>query len=231
MMLTPQWLLEETLLALEWDTPQRVDALERRGSRPGTLLRYESWNVPMIGDLRYTGITGNIGVVSLLIFPRRHDHLPIFATEFVFFGESLRAGVVDLQAPEGVAHLPADVRAALLPLAEQWPGYLAREPLPDWCRTHFNPEAVFILRDDAPDHPALCRAYRDYLRAYVELARRPAENSPTDSPSVAHYKQHHIANTPGRLYLSRGFGEQWTEWFLAEKMYSLVASSEHNSLC
>ena len=36
---------------------------------------------------------------------------------------------------------------------------------------------------------------------------------------LAAYKLHHVAHTPGRPYLERMFGAEWTESFLRNAMY------------
>jgi len=91
--------------------------------------------------------------------------------------------------------------------------------MPEWCRDYFTPLAVFGMRVPIEELPGLEHAYVDYLRAWVGLATVIDTGRP-DSPALREYKDHHIAHTPGRTYLSRVFGSEWTEEFLRTAMYA-----------
>lgn len=160
-------------------------------------------------------------IFSLMIFPGDAGITPVFGAEFVVFGRLLRAAVVDVQPLTPAARNEASYLRLVERLAGRWPELMATGPMPEWCEAHFTAHAVFVLRESATLLEPAHEAFDDYMAAYADLLARQQQGSSAEGDAeLRHYKDHHIANTPGRRYLTRLFGEDWTEWFLRERMYA-----------
>lgn len=197
---------------------ERTSPFARATSIDGAVeLGFADADVAGRADLRFTGIDGkSTSIFSLMVFPRHGDQVPIFASEFVIFGGLVRAAVVDLQSVGGPAADAA--REPLARLGARWSSLQATGPMPEWCRDHFTPESVFVLREGVASLDTLDAAFGDFLAEYVRILRdAPEGHAPQDHCRA--YKDHHIAHTPGRRYLTRFFGGDWCEAFLRKGMY------------
>jgi len=181
-------------------------------------LAFDRARVADAAELRLTTIEGpGTEIFALMIFPDDPSRVPVFASEFVAFGKIVRAAVVDLQ-PAGMAAPARDeLDRALAPLPAANPDLLASGELPEWCRDYFTRGAVFALRREVDELPRLERVLDEYLHAWCDLAKPGRAGA--DS-ALAAYKSHHVAHTPGRPYLERMFGPEWTEAFLRNAMYA-----------
>jgi hypothetical protein len=197
---------------------ERTTPLARATSIDGTVdLHFVDADIAGAADLRFTGIQGkSTSIFSLMVFPHHADRVPIFASEFVVFGGIVRAAVADIQSVG--EHAAAAARAPLGRLGSRWRHLQASGPLPEWCREHFTPESVFVLRAGVASLDTLDEALEDFLDEYVRLLRE----APRGYAAADHcraYKDHHIEHTPGRRYLTRFFGGDWCEAFLRKGMY------------
>lgn len=206
--------------------PDRVSPLPvppefavRESANGKATLRFYDIAIRDIGRLRFTDIRGGTTeIFSAMLFPHDATRLPIFASEFVIFGKLVRAAVIDMQM---LGERSTALHAALTGLAQRYATLTATGPLPAWCESYFNPEAVFVLggREDALD--GLDAAYRDYAAQFAALAcTHPSGDVLSGQTAMRAYKDHHIAHTPGLPYLERMFGIEWTARFLRDGMYA-----------
>lgn len=209
------------------------------GGAAAPVLRFHDLDIPGIGTLRATDISGpRAEIFNAMLFPARPDLLPVFASEVVVFAGKVRVGVVDLQPLHGEA-LHHRTLAVLAPVAARFaqPAESADLPpggdLPDWALAHFTPHAIHTRPPTPPAAgpppcPArLLEAHLAYLDAWLDLTDAtpgagagPETDDLTPQTALADYKHHHVLNTPGLPYLGKMFGVEWTERFLAEAMYA-----------
>ena len=222
-LLISQRLAEETLRQLQPFDPRALpvepDLARRRGERIAVELRFERFELPGLGELRWTLMTSaKADIIALMIFPNDPSLLPIFASEFVVLGGRCKAAVVDLQsvAPRAVDRLAhADVMAGLGMEYGAW-----RSPnLPEWCAAHFTPHAIAALAVDLEDLDELLVGFGRYLALWTTLAQAAPWRDPAPSHELDEYKDHHVENTPGRPMMTAAFGGDWTERFLRQGMY------------
>ncbi len=189
--------------------------------RQPVVLQFHEYLLPDMGTVRLTTIEGpGTDIVALMIFPERSGCVPVFGAEIVTFGKIVRAGVIDLQ-PVGTkseiteqANVLQDARLA------DFTDLRAAGPLPGWCEDYFTPEAVFVMGREMEILPRVLEALGVYLEVWKSAAVcHGGVGSPEGSEEMSLYKRHHVVHTPGRPYLVRMFGEDWTERFLAEAMY------------
>ncbi len=186
------------------------------------VLEFRDFELSGLGRLRFTGIQGrSSGIFSLMIFPNDPRSVPVFASEFVVFGQLVRAAVLDFQGLADEVRASRVWTGALDELARAFPGMTAQEELPGWCRAHFTPQAVFRLRAKAPELAQLDSAFDAWIDRWAAIASGHVSHAPAvEAPELAEYKRHHVANTPGRPFLERCFGTAWTERFLRDGMYA-----------
>ncbi|MDX2176004.1 MAG: hypothetical protein SF028_05990 [Candidatus Sumerlaeia bacterium] len=199
-------------------SPRSFSTLGSASASTTVALNFAEVSFPGFGVLRFTGIdSARIEIFSLLAFPDDPEAHPVFASEYVFMGSVVRAAVVDFQLG---ARCPA-ARAALARLASRHARLLHDGEYPEWCRPHFTRSAVFQLRETALERRVLEHAFDDYLGEFAGLVARTGAPAPVeDAAELADYKAHHCRHTPGRPFLSRCFGADWTEDFLAGAMYA-----------
>ncbi|MEZ0295755.1 MAG: hypothetical protein ACAI35_04800 [Candidatus Methylacidiphilales bacterium] len=170
-------------------------------------------------------------ILNLMIYPRDAKRVPVFAVEYISFGGRPRVAVVDLQPAAGLNAAPdltAEVVAALNSrgadeLRHALPG---GGDLPEWAVPHFTPASLYS-RPTSPDGAEislLAEAFRCYLDTW-RVAFLPRDNggpATADELGATHltaYQQHHVEHTPGRPFLRKTYGEEWTERYLRDFMY------------
>lgn len=182
-------------------------------------LAFDRARVLDAAELRLTTIEGpGTEIFALMVFPDDPSRVPVFASEFVVFGKIVRAAVVDLQPAGMSSDSRGELDRALAPLAAANPDLLASGELPDWCRDYFTRGAVFALRREMADLPRLETVLADYVDAWSRLCTHGGDSPP--SAALDAYKSHHVVHTPGRPYLEKMFGIEWTEAFLRNAMYA-----------
>jgi hypothetical protein len=189
--------------------------------KSGATIVYTEARVGHFGEIHFSAITGpSTEIFALMGYPAASVRIPILAAEFVRFGGQLRAVVADLQCPDP-SFLTRDAQVAMLELGARWGHLRDEQELPEWCRSYFSPSCIFSLRRQADELPTLEAALRDYTEAWIDIGRSALALSgvPSENPAVREYKAHHALHTPGRPYLRRVFGEDWTEDFLTNAMY------------
>jgi hypothetical protein len=159
-------------------------------------------------------------IVNAMIFPAIPARLPVFAAELLAFGGRPRLTFLDLQAPGLEPGVRADVAAATRAASADFAG-MPRDPKPPgWAVAH-SPGGYLFTRTDDPAHaPALGAAYRTYLDVWIDLAGRVADaGGAGGADALAAYKREHVAHSPGKAFLGKVFGDDWTDRFLNQFLY------------
>jgi hypothetical protein len=232
----------ETVLPAEW-------ALRSPLASPLPVLRSFAGSHPLRGTRWCAAhITGpRAEILNVMIYPRDALRVPVFAVEYIAFGGKPRVAVVDLQPAAGVAEdghgfvLTSEVVAALKGrvgddgvhdgerrlAAEIRSALPGGGDLPAWAVPHFTPVCVYSRpsSSDGAEMALLTEAFRLYFHTWRTLFLprddgRAATPSELGSEHLAAYQRHHVEHTPGRPFLRKTYGEEWTERYLREFMYA-----------
>lgn len=174
-----------------------------------------------VADCRIVRILGAAAeIVNAMIFPTDPARLPVFASELLAFGGRPRLTFLDLQTPGLAADLRPLVAERTRAVSERFAD-LPRDPEPPgWAVAH-SPGGHLFTRTDDPEHaPALGEAFAAYLGAWADLAAE-AVVAPDACrlAALSEYKREHVAHSPGKVFLGKVFGDEWTERFLNEFLY------------
>ncbi|MBL8800192.1 MAG: hypothetical protein JNM56_40290 [Planctomycetia bacterium] len=208
------------------DLPADLAAAEGSGGR--IALTAACWDVGPAGapfaQCRFVQILGTtLEIVNVMIFPANPESMPVFAAELLVTGGCPRLAFVDLQAPGLRPARRATLGVATSRLAERYAALPAPAATPAWA-VEFSPGGYVFTRPHGADcGPALLQLSEDYLQLWCHCAARwGAPGLPTRPESVeqlCRFKQHHIEHSPGRDYLSKVFGAEWTHRFLHDFLY------------
>ena len=205
----------------EIEVPPHFRSRHSDTMKAGATIVYTEARVGHFGEVHFSAITGpSTEIFALMGYPADSVRVPILAAEFVRFGGQLRAVVADLQCPDP-SFLTHEAQIAMLELGTRWGHLRDEQELPEWCRNYFSSSCIFSLRRQADELPILEDALRDYTEAWIDIGRSApvTPGVPHECAAVREYKAHHALHTPGRPYLRRVFGEDWTEDFLSNAMY------------
>jgi hypothetical protein len=224
------WNLGPELLAplglRELDVPGEFAHAEGSGGR--MRLRAAAWEVgptaAPIAECRSVLIQGEAtDIVNTWIYPHRPDELPTFAAELLAFGHRPRLAFVDLQVP-GLSPAGRSRTAAVThPLAARFAGWRCPEEPPGWAVESSSGGHLFARPGDPAAFADLTRAFEEYLVAWSDLAttaRAAGIGDELSREALARFKRHHATASPGRPFLAKLFGQEWTDRFLDEFLYA-----------
>ncbi|GAB4246922.1 MAG: hypothetical protein OHK005_12900 [Candidatus Methylacidiphilales bacterium] len=194
-----------------------------RAENPASSLRLDSWlwRHPSGTEARTAWIEGpRSAVVNLMVFPLNANAVPIFASELIAFGPKVHVAVIDHQMAGGRASEPPESHDILTPLHQRWAAHFpSGGELPAWATSHFTPWCIYTRGLPVEDIGLLEEAFLDFWRAWVSHWLPRANSDEPAHPALTTYLHHHIANTPGRPFLGKFFGEAWAERYLKQFMY------------
>jgi hypothetical protein len=180
-----------------------------------------------LAELRFVRILGSASeIVNTMIFPARPDLTPVFAAEILLFGGQPRLALIDVQTPGLRPDIADRLRRRLAQLRATWPPSPDAAIAPEWATEHSTGLYLFERPQARAATQRLIQAYDQYLRTWREFAEAALlEEDPTKpAPDAAQfalrdYKDHHLAHTPGKDFLNKVFGFEWTESFLNHFLY------------
>ncbi|MCC5876752.1 MAG: hypothetical protein JJU11_11085 [Candidatus Sumerlaeia bacterium] len=210
-----------TLENVGFISPYDSEVITRAG-KGGAELQYHGEYLHKVGDVRSTYITSpRAEIFNLMVFPENLEHLPVFAAEIVLFNGKVRVGVIDLQPVCNTIWRRHVISRRVMAHHSRFNTLPSGGPLPEWAVSHFSPGAIHTSDTNGETIPRLLRAYYDYLHLFRKMAQTypPLPNRYSEQ-MLREYKAHHIKHSPGTVYLSRIFGEDWTRDFMRLKMYA-----------
>jgi hypothetical protein len=168
-------------------------------------------------------------IINLMIFPWAPSTCPIYASELILFNGKMHVAVVDLQFAD-----PALQSRLASTIGEPSRRYRSKltygGELPDWARHHFTPWCIYNRANSADETPVVCDAFIEYLDLWIEHCLPSLVGQKEELASLRQYQLHHIENTPGRKFLSRGFSPEWAESYLQDFMYGPLTESFQSSI-
>lgn len=190
-------------------------------------LRSQHLDVPGRGEVRWLRMHARkIEIVAIFFYPLPSQSLPIYAMEFVLLGDRPIVAVLDLVHPpeDGLSRLT--VQGVMRQAHARFPDLVNATDPPAWfreCRSGRD----FFLRPDGAGHEAFARPAAVHFQIWEQLLTmmtvplRPdtREGSLRRAGYVEAYRSHHRRNTPGLPLLTRSFGSDWTDRFLADSFF------------
>lgn len=162
-----------------------------------------------------------VEIMNLMIFPKQSSKAPIFASEIIHFGSKVHVAVIDHQTPDGAGLLWPQIGELLKPYHTLHASKLSSGgELPEWARHHFTPWCIYTRPTKASETTEVCSAFCTYLDLWLKQWLPQLDSLDENLSLMNDYLHHHVVNTPGRIFLSKAFGADWTERYLNEFMYA-----------
>ena len=178
-------------------------------------FRIESDGWRIAGDRlcgRYARIRGAaMDIATVMIYPTASpDVFPVFAAEWVVFGDRVHALILDVEVcgeqPALVGDLATEFDSVGSAWCKQFPENRER---PDWFQSIAMPWVLYGCCE-ADRIPGIRRAFNEYLQRTVRafyLPRLAYGAAGPDAPEVAAYKHHHYVNSPGHRLMGVKLGQ------------------------
>lgn len=190
----------------------------------GVVHRARRAQLGQIGDLRAVHLHGaRAEIVNVFVFPPPERAAPTFALEFVRFGDRIVVAVIDLPwlIPGGT---PAGWQARWRATWSDFPELLPASDAPAWfedCRSG----ADLFTRPTGPTAAhaldlAAATAWQGWIEAVTAAEQLPPSGVLAHRTAQQGYRDHHRAHSPGRPFLDRTFGHDWSEAFLRDCLFA-----------
>jgi hypothetical protein len=173
--------------------------------------------LPSRAEIRAVHLTGpRAEILNLFLFPA--VAAPVFAMEFVAFGKKPVVAVIDAKGhePAGQALAARVLRAA----HARHPGLPRGDDAPAWFEDCRSGDDFFVRPADLGQFGLLTTVLHEVWSELLSALPLAAPATPRDALAVQHYKDHHRAHSPGRPFLHRTFGPEWTEDFMANMLFA-----------
>lgn len=175
------------------------------------------------GQLRSVYIQSpKVEIFNLFFFPKDENESPVYAMEFVRMGVRMIVAVIDVVGDPDKSSAASYATSIIAPHRERYSSIPQGDDPPEWfqeCRSGCD----FFVRPSGVDQMlALEKAHYAVFSSYIQT-RAEWPNSDRIATGVtwqARYKSHHAANSPGLPFLNRTFGEDWTQEFLHQHLFS-----------
>ncbi|WOO41363.1 hypothetical protein [Rubellicoccus peritrichatus] len=183
-------------------------------------LRFQSGTYADSCEVRSVGIRSpKSEIINLFAYPLPHVAKPIFALEYVRFGQRGIVAVVDMYpALEGPGNLTYYSNLLKRTVVE-YPQLSYSQEYPAWYAECRSGDDIFVRPDQTDEFGDLCELAAKLWASYLDgpqLRMSQSELVLRHRESIQDYKRHHRLNSPGRKLLDKMFSETWTDSFLKE---------------
>ncbi len=178
--------------------------------------------LPGRAEIRAVHLAGpRAEVLNLFLFPR--VAAPVFAMEFVAFGKKPVVAVIDAKGhePAGRALAARVLRAA----HGRHPDLPRGDDAPAWFEECRSGDDFFVRPADFGQFSLLTAILHEVWTELLHALPHAPAASAADDLSVQAYKDHHRTHSPGRPFLHRTFGAEWTETFMDEFLFAPPAEA------
>lgn len=199
-------------------------------------LRSWAWQVTLdelpLCDVRVVYISGTKNtIINTWVFPYAPRLQPVFAAELIALGDHPKLTFMDIQGPCLDMARQVVVRRATERVASRFADLRIAEQPPAWAIDASLGQYMFTR--DLPCEMAsrVAEGYELLFAAYLNLITRPIvacdgddsrrEELSNGLAELHRYQLHHLESSPGKVFLSKLFGEQWTESFLNDFLFCL----------
>lgn len=194
-------------------------------------LSSESWIIRRstrpICDVRCVLIRGSKNtIINTWAFPYQPDVDPVYAAELIAFGGMPRLAFLDVQAPGMRSECVAKVHGHVARTCRYFPHLRIKETPPEWAIAATTGNYLFTRDGQASLFDAISDAYLRLLDSYLEFILSSDQDDTRFLVDVGSFEQlrayqiHHMDHSPGKVFLSKLFGEAWTTSFMNQFLFS-----------
>lgn len=207
---------------LQHGTNDRVTDL----SRPDGLEAVDS---SVMAEFRLVLIEGSANtIINAWCFPTRPQCCPVFAAELIAIAHAPKLTFLDIQAPALTNQIErAVIQGASKQVRNQFAELRISESPPEWATSESLGEYLFGRAMESSSFPQITAAYLRLLQQYFNLlSSRPRSEQliapdPSALAEMNKYQLHHMHSSPGKQFLGKVFGADWTDEFLENFLFSL----------
>lgn len=165
-------------------------------------------------------------IINTWGFPLSPVDDPVFAAELIAMSGKPRLTFMDVQVPTMGPDQKSKIASQTLEVTREFPDLLIEETPPDWAIDATAGNYRFARQQEAEMIPRIQACYRSMFENYLEiltLSRRTQRSSLEQKSAIEQlhrYQLHHMEHSPGNVFLGKVFGEQWTQDFLTQFLFS-----------
>lgn len=207
------------------ELPHQFSKIER--SEQDGVLAIENYffQVADIGQLRIAHTYApKINVIAVFFFPECRFKLPVYSMEFVILGQKPIVALMDvvcLSEPMPISDVVKDILATA---HLKYPQFSQVEELPQWFQACRSGHEFFYRPHEISEFITLGEVHLSLIENLVKLVHQAEvfDNDQTKlhKARLEQYKKHHEINSPGTRLMNRSFGEEWTNEYLANYLFS-----------
>ncbi len=176
------------------------------------------------GQLRSVYIESpKLEIFNLFFFPLDNNG-PVYAMEFVRMGERMIVAVIDVAANPAIPQAMEQAAWIIRPHRESYPKLAQASDPPEWFEECRSGNDFFVRPDSIDAMQMLKHIHYEVLGTYSEFVQRVHGLKPLGDDLSgswqASYKSHHAANSPGLPFLTRTFGDSWTNTYLNDHLFA-----------
>lgn len=190
------------------------------------------WQIAIAGEHRATCrmvlIQGQQSeIINTWVFPVAPTRTPVMAAELIALSGAPRLTFIDIQTPGMVSGLDR-VAMQTHRLRADFAAILSDEAPPAWAVSDSEGGYVFSRNLTAESFPIIQSCYRAYLDHYLShCLQAPVrtdhvglERERQSLEQLDAYQQHHLDSSPGAVFLAKLFGDEWTDRFLHQFLFT-----------
>lgn len=166
-------------------------------------------------------------ILNTWIFPTAPERCPVFAAELIAMAGMPRLTFIDIQNPAMIAgvRVAGDLSNQL---RSRHAGLVCDELPPSWAIDATLGGYIFSRSLDASAFPSIDACYEDYLGCYLRSFMPHGSSVELDESATRsaaegalhRYRLHHMQHSPGTVFLGKLFGDDWTNDFLLNFLFT-----------
>lgn len=179
-------------------------------------------------DVRCVLIRGSKNtIINTWVFPYRPKIDPVFAAELIAFGGLPRLAFLDVQVPGMRLDRLGNVGTHVAKICREFPELRITETPPEWAVAATTGNYLFTREGTTELYAPIGQAYMRLLDCYLDLISDSDSDAPAPDDNdislklLGEYQVHHMEHSPGKVFLSKLFGESWTDSFMSQFLFSL----------
>ena len=207
------------------DLPHQFSKIERNEQDGVLAIENYFFQIADMGQLRIAHTyAAKINVIAIFFFPECGFKLPVYSMEFVILGQKPIVALMDAVCLSEPMPISGVVKAILASAHLSYPKFSQVEELPQWFQECRSGQEFFHRPQDISEFLALGEVHLSLIENLVTLFHEAEvfdkDQAALHKARLEQYKKHHEINSPGTRLMNRSFGEQWTNEYLANYLFS-----------
>ncbi|MEQ1484454.1 hypothetical protein [Methyloglobulus sp.] len=205
--------------------PHQFSKIERNEQDGVLAIENYFFQIADMGQLRVAHTyAAKVNVIAVFFFPECGFKLPVYSMEFVILGQKPIVVLMDtvcLSKPMPISGVVKDILASA---HLKYPQFSQVEELPQWFQECRSGHEFFHRPHDTSEFLTLGEIHLSLIENLVKLFHEVEvfgkEQAVLHKARLEQYKKHHEINSPGTRLMNRSFGEEWTNEYLANYLFS-----------